>query len=80
MGAEFLQLKMDTHVYTSRKRSKIIILGKQVHDQAIAGPNKRVVTEFKKELGDSEVLAVFISCIGFGQYHVARVSIHVYTK
>ena len=43
---------MDTCIYTRGKGSNRIILGIRVDDQAIViSPNKRVITEFKKEMG-----------------------------
>ena len=51
MKAGFQQLKMDTCIYTRGSGSNRIILGIHVDDQAIAGPNKQVITKFKQEMG-----------------------------
>ena len=50
MKAGFQQLKMDTCLYTRGSGSNRIILGIHVDDQAIAGPNKQVITQFKQEM------------------------------
>ena len=47
----FQQLKMDTCLYTRGSGSNRIILGIHVDNQAIAGPNKQVITQFKQEMG-----------------------------
>lgn len=51
MKAGFQQLKMDTCIYTRGSGSNRIILGIHVDDQAIAGPNKQVISKFKQEMG-----------------------------
>lgn len=52
MGAGLKQLKMDTCVYTQVTESRnIITVYIYVDDQAIAGPDKRVASEFKREMG-----------------------------
>lgn len=51
INAGFQQLKMDTCIYTRGSGSNRIILGIHVDDQAIAGPNKQVINQFKKEMG-----------------------------
>ena len=42
---------MDTIIHTRGQGSNIIILGIRVDDQAIVDPNKRVVIEVKREMG-----------------------------
>ena len=51
INAGFQQLKMDTCIYTRGSGSNRIILGIHVDDQAIAGPNKKLIDQFKKEMG-----------------------------
>ena len=51
MKAGFQQLKMDTCIYTRGSGSNRIMPGIHVDDQAIAGPNKQVITKFKEEMG-----------------------------
>ena len=51
INAGFQQLKMDTCIYTRGSGSNRIILGIHVDDQAIAGPNKKVINQFKHEMG-----------------------------
>ena len=42
---------MDTCIYTRGEGQSRIILGIHVDDQVIVGPNKKVIAEFKMELG-----------------------------
>lgn len=46
----FKQSIMDTCIYTRGSGQSRIILGIHVDDQAIAGPNKKVIAEFKKNM------------------------------
>ena len=41
---------MDTCIYTRGSGQSLIILGIHVDDQAIAGPNKHVIEQFKQEM------------------------------